>query len=1040
MSRASIYTPCPAPHALFDLTAPALGAGSSAADDTAEIDYTHAIQVEFKNARPRRKTRFQRERAKDTVVTIFEDAEEDAACEAGTGRHLGGSTLLGRPAQRMPARGMPKKDPAIIEELRPLRPIGQARKGVRALPNEQVAEDALLNHGCTAEPVGTLQGHHESLKKEARRRTIFVPTEDTTMLTIHPGSYTTDRLNDTFLLNGPNSVFDHVLAEVDAEGDQQARKSISKPRKSFAIAPKRLPLQQVEPQTHNLPVVDVPGKNGGKENQPPKGTEVGTFSTVHKAAAGLSLDKPKAVTSKLFEQTAASQAKQSVVVRKAVPLPRSYQHVPSPKPKRSPKLSRARDGPVAVQARPAHKSVMIGKDAERATAPKQGNIAAQDSAFTISKPRPKSIAKRPNRLQQYPVLSENLAQPELYENDWLKHQEIALTALINQIFTSAEPELEEWERPSPSLRERFIEIYHQPRVLTLHERLQASLLYGALSRPRDTVGPPDPAQDIGLRRRFLSLWLESYDQDSLCVAAEVVFGRELPKRSSNVGPHSIGASESVLDPHRSRRSLIGFLETFLVEVEDAASPIETHGDDRIARWRKMVLRSLKLIWLLDQAKISGVVTRGLFMPACSSKSSVAILHKLAGMLIPSIGDITRILHHLDYDLSHVQDPLNEVKYRIENIAVDLRDGILLTKLTEILLFGPQRKNSGETAEDATITLQMPDFTSLESAVTDHNGARSRNVLSQHLKMPCLGRAQKVFNVQVAMSALCEYGRLGDKEHDVTAEDIVDGHREKTLSLVWSLVSNYGLQQLVDFHELASNIGNAGYQINKVFDEDCNRLSQRQQEDLLEQWARACCARKGLSVDNLTTSFADGKAYAYILDALPVSASTRPTELPASPSIHTSRLETRLRAFGCSTAFTKQLLMSRDCIPNRKTTLSNLAFLASRLLPLARRHNAAIVIQRAFRLRRTRCVMSNRIILARLAHACATVVQTNQKVTLAAILLQRAWRRVLDVRIRRLHQGVEVFQAVARSWLSRLEARSEHGSIFEDHARRTRGGW
>ncbi|KAK1071833.1 hypothetical protein LTR48_009423, partial [Friedmanniomyces endolithicus] len=40
----------------------------------------------------------------------------------------------------------------------------------------------------------------------------------------------------------------------------------------------------------------------------------------------------------------------------------------------------------------------------------------------------------------------------------------------------------------------------------------------------------------------------------------------------------LAASESVLDPGKSRRGLIGFLETFLVTVEDIDNPDGAHKE------------------------------------------------------------------------------------------------------------------------------------------------------------------------------------------------------------------------------------------------------------------------------------------------------------------------------------------------------------------------------------------------------------------------------------------------------------------------------
>ncbi|KAF2481905.1 hypothetical protein BDY17DRAFT_325413 [Neohortaea acidophila] len=1036
MSRPSLATPCPAPNSALPLPVggrrPSSISLGGAQDDTTttELEYTRALQLDLKGAKPRRKSKFRPRERREAAVTIFEDVLEEEELVVQSRRELGGRTLLGRPAQRIPRRDMrEKREDAVLQHaVMPDVASRQRRSAVAAFVQ------------CDLEPPRDLENDKQrleaqqveaksSLAKEPRRRTIFVPTDDTTILTIHPGANTTDRLNDTFQfgtqLSAAQPVYETTLSNPDAEVVKQPKR----PRMSLAAAPKRLPLQHVVAKEANGTGVDVAGQNGGKENMLP---DLQMDDIGKKPAPALHHRPPRRslAVSKLFEPTAASQARTSVVARKAVPLPGTasapdFSKLHSVQP--SSNIHRR----LSVRPSPPQSDHFAGSKSVSSRMSFAGDMTVPP------KPNERRMELKTARLQQYPVLSEDIAQPELYEDVWLSHQEVALTELVNQVYTSTEPERNRLEDASASRRERLLHIYHQPEVATLHKRLQASLLYGALSRPRDLSKPPDPAQDIGLRKRFLGLWLDGYETGILRVAAEVVFGRQLPSGSNTKRTPSTGT----IDPHRHRRALIGFLETFLVEVDDVEEPSEERGDDPNAPWRKTVLRSLMLIWLLEQAKQRGVATSCLFKASSARKSSVAMLDAIAGMLIGSVGDITRVLRHLDYEVRHVQDPLDEVKYRIENIAVDLRDGILLTKLVEVLLFSPNRLRTADMQGDATVTIRMPDLTILESALHDEDSIR---ILSQHLKMPCLGRVQKLYNVQIALSALRDHGRLGESAEAIAAEDIVDGHREKTLSLLWSLVSNFGLQQLVDFRELAADIRrNAGAAVDvQALLGDGSRLSQSQHEGLLKKWASVHAMRQGIRVGNLTTSFADGKVYATILDAfaehihLEADNLTNPKPTPAP------RLERQLRAFGCSTAFIKQLSSNSGTIPSRKTTISNLAFLASRLLPLARQSSAAMVIQRAYRRRLARTAVSERVVLMRLAHACATVVRTQERLVDAAVVLQRAWRGVLDARIGRLHRNVESFQVLAKGWLVRrrqMKARVSRG-VAAGQSLRIMGGW
>ncbi|KAI6873729.1 hypothetical protein KC338_g1489 [Hortaea werneckii] len=1008
MSRPSFMTPCPVgqPQSrAIDYQAP---------DDTytQELDYTRAIQQEFRNARPRRRSNFVRRGDKNApAVTIFEDVLEDQELQVGDARPLRGKTLLGRPAQRMQSNHV-KKD----EECMGAQPFGMERRetrtastsvGTAAEHSDENAQDAHQKHRGEA---------REGLKKDPRRRTIFVPPEDTTIMTIHPGAETTDRLNDTFQI-AP------LPQQRPADAQRYEAEPISKgrPRKSLAVAPKRAPLQQVA-NKQNIPALDVQGRESGKENVPPGRLAVaGKLEKPQNAIKPLGVsgvtEKRMLARSTLLEPTAASQARQSIHPRKAVPVP---------KPSRPVVRNRTTEPIRMPPAKPVQQSSPV---VSQPTKQSRSSPTSESLASGAQRKRPSSrqISSRPSKLAMYPALAEDVSQPQLYEDSWLSQQEVALTELINEIFEQADPNTNTWQAPTCSLRERLVQIYHQPRVAALHKRLQASLLYGGLSRPKDMPNAPSPAHDIGLRKRYLNLWLQTYDAEALQAAAEVVVGRQIPRKTHSL-PNEISAGESVLDPSKSKRALIGFLETFLVSVEDVDGRDSEEGSIEQKKWRKMILRSLMMIWLLDQAKTSGVLNGCLFKRSSSVKSSVRILHSLSSLLIPSIGDLTRVLRHFDYEVDHVQDPLDEVAYRIDNIAIDLRDGIFLTRLVELLVFSAQQK-AVERDQDATITIALPDSTTLESPLFTADGSASSRLLSRHLKMPCIGKAQKVHNLQVAIGALQTHAPLlGVTIQDINAEEIVDGHREKTLSLLWSLVSNYGLSHLVDVDDLARDVRRLGRQ----------QFAQ-QHEQLLQEWAVAHCRQQGLKIANLTTSFSDGRAYLAILEdfanCLPDAASSGSVG-PSKPA-----LEGRLRSLGCSNAFVKQLATTTNSIPSSTTTISNLAFLASRLLPLARRHNAASTLQQTYRQRLSRRTASQRVALMRLAHSCAEVVQTQQRITRAATVLQRAWRGVVDARIESLGEDVTSFQVLAKGWAIRRRtkqyaSRRKVGS----HSLRSAGAW
>jgi abnormal spindle-like microcephaly-associated protein len=121
------------------------------------------------------------------------------------------------------------------------------------------------------------------------------------------------------------------------------------------------------------------------------------------------------------------------------------------------------------------------------------------------------------------------------------------------------------------------------------------------------------------------------------------------------------------------------------------------------------------------------------------------------------------------DVAHVQYPLDDFTYQITNLAVDMRDGIRLTKLLEIL--------SG------------------------------REDYSQQLRWPTIGTSHRIHNLDVALTAIQTEGinLCADDGTHVTAEDIESGVREKTLFVLWLLISRWKLPRYLENVHLQSEI-------------------------------------------------------------------------------------------------------------------------------------------------------------------------------------------------------------------------------------------
>ncbi|KAF2144687.1 uncharacterized protein K452DRAFT_223122 [Aplosporella prunicola CBS 121167] len=916
------------------------------------------------------------------------------------------------------------------------------------------------------------------IQKEPRRRTIYIPSDDTTIMTIHPGAFASGSRNPR--AKSPDLGFDLVTVSEEEPGQlKSALKQSQKPRKPLVAAPKRAPLQQsTRPFQAVSFVEDRVGKGVGKENIPPGRSFKAGGKESKKASAQFPEKKDHS------KQPTKPDAIRRV--RTSATGPTSSSLVKG-------ETTRKRTSSVSLQKETPSKVLKSARYTPTARAPlkektpkhlrKPLSSSASSSPFHNSRTPPRALRrqrleKAPSKLsvpmlaqqaekqeEKYPVLLEDLQRPELYEDSWLSYQEVAITQLVNNLFHSADPCSIDQEAKEGDLRRQLLAVYQEPAIPLLHKRLQASLLYGALSIPKDLL---DKAlrlkDDVGQRRKFLDLFVKTYDLSLLKAAAEVVIGRQIPV-SSRLSSGSTSSESDSRHKRAERKAIEGFLDIFFIRNEDAvrvkagigsiasiARGREQAGDDFGSQgwsWRRTVLRSLMLVLLLDLSKKRDIIPTPLFQTTSNHKSSTSVLQGLASLLLPSLGDLSRPLGHLDYHLHCIQYPLQEYDYHIRNLATDLRDGVLLTRLVELLLYTPATL----ALQKDNITVTMPTGELLTSSINASD--KEAFVLSQHLKYPCIGRAQKTYNIQIALSALEGVKGIASRvAAEVTAEDIVDGHREKTLGLLWGLVGKWGLEALVDWKEVEREIQRHRQQHDADENADPDSDEEADPEELeglekhtslLRRWARGIARGRSLRVANLTTSFADNRVLEAVVDAyigcIPAVANTDTT---------TSTLPAKLRSIGCSAAFVSLFAAPTTAhhskpIPSSDFTTTTLAFLAARLLPASRAHRAATTLQRSYRARLARQHASRRVVLLRLAAHCATVVRAREHVVGAATVLQRAWRRVLDARIERLIGDVLGFQAVARGWAARRRvngalAAGKKGGAAGRRGGRIRGGW
>lgn len=800
-----------------------------------------------------------------------------------------------------------------------------------------------------------------TILKPARRGTIYIPNEDTTMPSMYMGIFSPIKDLDTRAIVEAAAVPDSELTGIAA---QMVKKRAPRRQSSIAASPKRGPLQIVSRPVQEAALVeDRLGQGKGKENVPPgqvrrQDEKKELKPTARRASTLMQRNGALPLTDDMAKLSLNLEVKPSrLFAPTASSLGKAMDRPPS-------NSTTARTGWNAGARLSTNDAVTARKPPLKPTIPEQvqerhvEQKPAVPSRFVLPSIKPEVIP------QAYPLLTENLATPAMYEDNWLSHQEIAITQLVNNLFEASAPDRD--PVGDGMLRIRLLDIYGNTENAMLFKRLQGALLYGALRVPSEALaGATKLNSDVGKRRAFTDLWLTTYDLGCLKAALEAVVGRQCGGGSPSGSPSASSRRDSSdeIQASRTRHPLRRYIEAFLIRNEDGGRD-ETSSLSPAAHaswsYQRTLLRSLMLIKLLDSTPTSGC----LFQSSSSHKSSISLLQTLFQMLNPSAGDPTRALGHIGYSVCHVQHPLEEYTYKIQNLAIDLRDGVRLTRLVETLL--PVSDN-----------LPLKD--------EEHQPQRDWpwRPLSQQLKFPCLGRATKLHNVQVALNALHNVQGMAALMQDITAEDIVDGFREKTVRLLWGLTNKWGLGGLVDWADVEREIkrlrrANSGmfndsqdFLVDVSEDGEANGYSRYR--TMLVSWAQVISKTRGITVKNMTTSFADGRVFESIVDEYEryIMGNSKLTDR--------KQLSERLRGLGCSEQFAGLFAHSDATSSNRihvfdqDFVMAALAFLCSRLLGPSKSARAAVTIQKAWRQHWGRVLSTRRGHLKMLAEGCAAAV-------------------------------------------------------------------
>ena len=855
MLKCSDGTPCPT-------GSEPLPYGSFRDEITEDLNYTTELKATLRNAGPRRRT--------STALQSQKAARADCAITA--------PSLASEQAEELADCLEPSK-PLAFRLALPRRRVSQVRR-------EPIDEISLKSHA----PMNVVAGQDTlNIDKRPRRRTIYIPPDDTIVSTIHPGLP-----SDGTMLTECLAQIDHQrlgdLSHKNGKGDEKCGVK----RASLAAAPKRVPLKPtLKPLQERDDQSDPPAAGSGKENVPPGSSidQKGTIRPDYPPRA-----RRTSVFQSMSEHCSVPKDSHNYQMRRAG----TEQHPVSNAKSTCESPQRSSYTKIAGQ--------VLNRDCRASMMNKRNSLYYGTSWKAHTKLKIDRKQKAPlaqftaaaipqidmNIKTHYHVLKDNIDKPEMFEDAWLSYQESAIQQLLNRLFQTAHAKLRVLDLDQQDFRGRLLNLYQDSDCAIIFKRLHASLLYGALNPPRGSIADTHRLQtDVGLRQRFLRIWLGSYDLEALVSAAEVVVGRNALLCFTTRETNRPKNQRDLRKEHT--RNVRLFIESCLLRNEDAHQTSDLSNP--VWCWRRTMLRCLMMVLLLDKAKETGLLHRNLFQPSSRIKSSREILAELSSLLSPFLGDAIRPLAHLHYQLHHIQYPLLEYEYGIENLATDLRDGIRLTHLVELLLYPPESREGSR--ED--ISAIMPTGEVLISSRDDNN----LGPLSQHLKFPCVTLTQRVCNVQLALSALSGENGVQNMTKGIKADDIVNGHREKTVTLLWGLVGNWGMETMVDFDNVREEIRRLGRRATCTEDSEFETGNDSEvtrgiekYRYLLKEWARSIAHKQGLQVLNLTTSFSDGSVFAAIVDEyqkyLPQAyASKRP---------HKGQLEAKLREIGCSDSF------------------------------------------------------------------------------------------------------------------------------------------
>ncbi|XP_056303661.1 abnormal spindle-like microcephaly-associated protein [Danio aesculapii] len=551
---------------------------------------------------------------------------------------------------------------------------------------------------------------------------------------------------------------------------------------------------------------------------------------------------PAQATEKPSQERTLTSRSTSGPQRKAVAPPGSRKFTRPPPKKTSPKT--------------AQKDARSVKSANSSTRKPARIVAVAQARLTFMKPTQTAIPRHP-----LPFAAKNM----FYDERWIEKQERGFTWWMNYILTPDDfkvatevtkvnalsltmgndkfnipkaPTKEEMSFRTYTARQRLnrlrraaCKLFTSEAMVKAIQRLELEVEAKRLLVRKDR----HLWKDIGERQKVLN-WLISYNPLWLRIGLETIYGELISLESNN---DVMGLAMFIL-------GRLLWNPDIAAEFRHSKVPHLYRDGHEEALSRFTLKKLILLVCFLDKAKESRLIEHDpcLFCMDAEFKSSKDLLLAFSRDFLSGEGILSRHLSHLGLAVSHVQTPLDEFDFAVKKLAVDLKCGIRLVRVMELFTL---------------------DWT-----------------LSRKLRIPAISRLQKVHNVDVALQVLKNKGVDLRDEHgaNIDSRDIVDGHREKTLNLLWKIIFAFQVEVLLDENQLKEEISflrktwRTKQKLASIMANNSitvSRMKARQAFEhpsqkvtLLMDWVNAVCEFYSLKAENFTVSFSDGRILCYLI--------------------------------------------------------------------------------------------------------------------------------------------------------------------------------